>query len=191
VSCIAFCFDAASAAAEAAFFSTFDKPRFGPLAIVFSALSAGVLAWFTIRSNRSMARKQATLALIERNKSTEYYQALSIAFAEIRSDRENGFEQLKTPSNPQIKEQRRKVLEYLNHYELIAVGIAQGALDDSLYKAYRRTTLVRDWRAVEGFVQHLRDNTPESHAPKAFTTFEALAIKWETEAERKSRKEKA
>jgi len=134
-----------------------------------------------------MARKRATIDFVERSESNEYYQSLYSAFTEVRKD-DAGFEQLIDVTNPQVLEQRQKVINYLNHYELMALGIARGMFDEDVYKDFMRSTLVRDWFSVKGFVSHLRTPTSDSGsevtAKKAFCCFEELAEKWAPEVQR-------
>lgn len=79
-----------------------------------SALIAFLMARATIRANQTTARGLATLNLIERSESTEYYQERYVAFRDARQD-ENGLSALFSPSNAVLQKQRRLVLEMLNH----------------------------------------------------------------------------
>lgn len=156
------------------------------LAAVVSGLTAFWVSNRTIRANQDIARKRATLDLIERSESTEFYLSIYAAFREVLATGA-GFDEIKNPEMPAMKEQRRKVIAFLNHYELVAIGIEQGILDEDLYRDFMRGTVVRHWLRAQGFVQHLRADTPDSRAPKAFEKFENLALKWETSAEAKRR----
>ena len=133
-----------------------------------------------------MAKKRATLDFIERSESTEYYQSLYMAFTEVRKD-DGGLVQLRSPTNPELKRQRKKIIDYLNHYEMMALGIEQGMLDESVYKAFMRSTVVRDWFAAKQFVEHLRtpslDSGSDVSSGKAFVCFERLALKWAPEVQ--------
>ncbi|WP_461429252.1 DUF4760 domain-containing protein [Gymnodinialimonas sp.] len=156
------------------------------MAAVVSGITAFWVSNRTIRANQDIARKRATLDLIERSESTDFYLSVYAAFKEVLASNA-GFEQIKDPTMPAVMEQRRKVIAFLNHYELVAIGIEQGILDESLYRDFMRGTVVRHWARAEEFVTHLRSDTPDSRAPKAFEKFEALALKWETPEERKRR----
>lgn len=153
------------------------------IAVVVSAITAFLVARLTIRANQDIARKRATLDLIERSMSTEHYLAIHAAFRESLG-RKAGLEEIIAPSLPAMSDQRRKVIAFLNHYELIAIGIGQGVLDEDLYRTYMRSTVVRHWYNARPFVRHLRRDTPDSNAPQAFEQFEALALKWQTPQER-------
>ncbi len=157
-----------------------------PLILGLSALTAAVISIVSIKANKKIARQRATLDLIERSESTEYYQATYQAFTQVRKDAA-GFDQLINATNPQVTEQRQKVISYLNHYELLAIGIYQGVLDKGLYKRFMRSTVVRDWHEAEPFINHLRRPTPDSgsevSASKAYSNFERLAKEWAPEVQ--------
>jgi len=70
----------------------------------------------------------------------------------------------------------------LNKYELVAVGIKQGTIDEKLYKKWCRTTLVKDWIACKAFVMQLRHN---ADIPTYYCEIEELAKRWATSDERK------
>ena len=158
-----------------------------PAIIAISALTAAVLSILSIRTNREIARKKSSIDLIVQTQSTEYYQGLRRAFHDIRMD-DAGFDQIYAPTNPEVLKQRQMVLNYLNHYELIAMGIFDGILDEQVYKNYMRSILVRDWFAAVAFIEHIRTPTPDSGADvpasAAFSQFERLALKWAPEVKR-------
>lgn len=160
------------------------------LAALVSAVTAFLVSSRTIRANRDMARKRATLDMIERSESNAFYLSIYAAFRDVITSAD-GFAEITTSQLPAIMEQRRKVIAFLNHYELVAIGIEQGILDEELYRMFLRGTLVRHWDSAEAFVNHLRADTPDSNAPVAFEKFEALARSWETGVERKKRLERA
>jgi hypothetical protein len=152
-----------------------------PLIVFLSALSAGVISITSILSSKSVAKKRATLDMIERSESTEYYQSLYVAFSQVRKD-PAGLMQLVDITNPHLLEQRQKILNFLNHYELIAIGIKMDILDESVYETFMRSTVVRDWDVAADFIAHIRNPSPDSgsevSASLAFSEFEALARKW-------------
>jgi hypothetical protein len=152
-----------------------------PLAIFGSALIAAGLSWLAIKTNRAIARKRATLDLIERSESQPYYRDLYEAFKSVRDD-PTGFEPLVSPTNPTLKKQRQDVLAFLNHYELIALGCGSDVLDKDFYCGWMKAAVVRDWEATERFVHTIRrpigDSEHVDGHNKAFSEFEKLAIEW-------------
>ena len=158
-----------------------------PLVIGTAATVAATISVISILSNKKVARQRATLDLIERSESTEYYQALYAAFTQVRKD-PAGLMQLAEITNPHLMEQRQKVLNFLNHYELMAIGIKMGILDEEVYKTFMRSTVVRDWEVSKAFISHIRSPTPDSGsevgAGGAFSDFQELAEKWGPEVVR-------
>lgn len=157
-----------------------------PLVILISAIAAGYLSIESIRANRDIARKKATLDLIERTASTEYYQKSYVAFRDIRTS-DDGFEQIFNPSNNAMIKQRQMVISFLNHYEIISIGIEKNILDEGVYKDYMKSMVVRDWFESERFIKHLRTPTSDSgsgvDASAAFTNFEIMALRWAPEVQ--------
>ena len=117
--------------------------------------------------------------LIERSETHSHYQELYESFRNVRED-DHGLDQLKEPTNPALKKQRRDVLAFLNHYELIALGCHKGILDEDLYREWMRSAIVRDWEAAEDFIVSLRypEDADQPNRPQIFEHFEGLATRW-------------
>lgn len=49
----------------------------------------------------------------------------------------------------------------LNQYELIAVGIHAGILDEEMYRSFYRGTVLKDWRASSEFIHEERKENPK------------------------------
>ncbi len=123
--------------------------------------------------------------MIEKVESTPHYQNLHAAFSYHR--RQDSFAKLHDPKETKDKDERQAVLNYLNHYELIAIGISKKILDEQIYKSWMRGPFVRDWNAAAGFIQRERwkwdDGTRawEYHAV-LFENYQAIACRWSTDA---------
>jgi hypothetical protein len=74
------------------------------------------------------------------------------------------------------RETKAAILAVANRYETFAIGIQEGAIDERMYKRWWRATLVRDWRALQPFVEHM-----QKKAPNAYIEFGVLAEKWHEE----------
>ena len=142
-----------------------------PLVYGTAAVIAAVIAISAIVANRKMVRLRASLDLIERTESQQFYHDIRNAFREASAA---NFENLTV-------EQRQKVFFLLNHYEIIAIGCKHKVLDKRFYAHWMRSVLVRDWRRVENFVWALRHPPNRPPAPHIFEHFEALAREWERE----------
>lgn len=122
----------------------------GPAVVALSAL----IAWFGIRNVREVARQRATLDFIEKVESTPHYRTLNQAFSRLRRSR--GFLHLSDPQDEADRSDRQAVNDYLNHYELVAVGIRRNILDAAIYRKWMLSAFVRDWNAASPFVQRER-----------------------------------
>lgn len=159
----------------------FDEPAdLTPLIILLSAIAAGWGVW----SARRTARQRATLDLIEKVESTGHYRSLHSTFASRR--RSNNFSPLHDPM-PGDEDDRQAVLDYLNHYELVSIGIRSKILDGTIYKRWMFGPFIRDWNAASEFIQRERWKwdtkkcTWEYH-PKLFEHYQSVACEWSTEA---------
>lgn len=147
---------------------------------MLTAAIAGYIALQSIDNARQLARRKATLDLIEKVKSSEHYRTLTDAFTTVR--RTNGFAHIVRPTDVASKRLRGQVLDYLNHYELVAIGIRKDILDAGMYRDWMETAFVRDWNAVADWVQSVRvinDTGRPGYNHKAFANYQWLAREWD------------
>ena len=152
-----------------------------PSLILLSALAAG---WGVI-SQRGTARRRATLDMIEKVESAPHYRSLHAIFSYHR--RTNSLLRLNDPKEAKDKEDRQSVLDYLNHYELVSIGILRGTLDEAIYKKWMFGPFVRDWNAASDFVQRERwkwDPKKEKwdYHHQLFEHYQKIAIRWDHNA---------
>jgi hypothetical protein len=126
------------------------KALLSPVLVLLSAL----VAIIGIRNVRAVARQRATLDIIEKFESTEHYRALNEAFSTVRKSA--GFAALHDPATAASKKTRGQVQDYINHYELVAIGIRNNILDAKIYRTWMASAVVRDWNAAAEYVQHER-----------------------------------
>jgi hypothetical protein len=164
-----------------------NAPVWVPLA---SIIVSGMTALLGIGRARStahrVAREKATLDLIEKRESTEYYISKIQLFSRLRLD--IGFDHLH-PRTVANSADRQSVLNYLNHYELVSLGICKRVLDGTLYQEWMGSTFVRDWNAASSFIDRMRwkrreGGGPWYYDPKPFENFERMACRWSKEAVR-------
>lgn len=141
------------------------------------------IAWLALRNTRSVARQKATLDLIEKKESTEHYRALSRRFSELR--RGPGFAHLNDPVAGD-KADRQVVIDFLNHYEIVAIGIRQNILDARIYRAWMEGAFVRDWNAARDWIQRERwkarvDGSWE-YRGSIYGHYQSVACAWSREA---------
>ena len=71
---------------------------------------------------------------------------------------------------------RSHILSIINNYEFIALGIREGALDESIYKRAVYSQVMRDWKAMKAFVMELRR---QNQIDTLFQELELLAKRWD------------
>jgi Domain of unknown function (DUF4760) len=113
-----------------------------------------------ILNARDLARNKATLDLIEKRESTDHYRSINQTFSRLRKT--VGFAHLNDPTTEADVGDRQAVVDYLNHYEMVAIGIERKLLDATLYRRWMEGAYVRDWNAAVGWVQRERWKTDDS-----------------------------
>ena len=152
-----------------------------PIAILISAFIGANIALQNIKSARQIAREKATLDLIEKTESTEFYRENHSVFRDRRLS--NTIMRLTDPKSEADRRDRARLYDYLNHYELISIGIRKNILDEDFYKNWMRTAFLRDWEAAAEFIQRERwkqkDDTEEwEYNAKLFEHYNELAHQW-------------
>ena len=139
-----------------------------------------IVAWVTIRSNRAMARLKATLDLIEKSESSDYYLRINRSFSQVR--REGLFDRLDNPMTAWAQVLRTDVGAYLNHYELVALGIENAILDEAMYKAWMAGPFVRDWNAAADWLQRERwrrgSDGGMTYRASLYGSYQRIALRW-------------
>lgn len=145
---------------------------------------SAVIAFFAMRNTRSVARQRATLDLIEKMESVEHYRDINATFSNLR--RTIGFAHLSNPQSDEDKIARRCVTDYLNHYEMVAIGFQQGILDAAFYRAWMEGAFVRDWNAAIDWIQRerwkCRDDGTWYYYPRHYEYYQAYACMWSKES---------
>lgn len=145
----------------------------GAGAAVFTIYKNGVLNRQSNEHNEKIARQRATIDLIMSQRADLSLSESKQAVSQIHNC---GGEFVALAATSQEGEQNRKhLLAILNNYEFIALGIREGALDDSIYKRAVYSQVLRDWKAMQPFILELRR---QKSIPTLFQEFEHLAKKW-------------
>lgn len=155
---------------------TQNSQWFSPLAILVSAVIGGRVAWSAVNANREIARKRATLDVILKSESDEYFERIYAVFSSEKR-RASGLETLLKAETDGEKKSKIEVDNFLNHYELIAISITQNILDESFYKDWMKTTYIKHYKESKAYIDGIRVKSPE-----AYTNFQALAEKWDKKA---------
>jgi len=123
---------------------------FFPVVLLVVSLISLAFAYRAIVNTRAIARQKATLDLIEKVESSEHYRKLVKTVTALTPA---GFLALNDPQDDAAKVERQNLLDYLNHYELVAVGIENDILDDKIYRRWMQSFAVTDWNRAADFVQ--------------------------------------
>lgn len=147
------------------------------------AISA-VIAFMAMKTTRAVARQRATLDLIEKRESTGHYRKIAGTFSRIR--RAEGFAPLSNPRTEEEKADRLGVVDYLNHYELISIGILNNILDERIYRTWMRGPFTRDWNAAADWIQRERWKRQEdgswTYYDSSFANYQQVALRWSPDA---------
>ncbi|NVK14941.1 MAG: DUF4760 domain-containing protein [Rhodobacteraceae bacterium] len=167
---------------------TLDYWRLGLGLLSPIVLVIGVyVALRNIGAAKETARRKATLDMIEKVESMPHYRAMHETFAYHR--RLDSFLRLIDPQETKDREERTNVHDYLNHYELVSIGIKNEILDEDFYKSWMKGPFVRDWNAAAKFVQRERwkydaDTKTWTYHEQLFEHFQSIAVAWSEEAKR-------
>lgn len=144
-------------------------------AIVVSAI--GVI--ITVLWMSRIACRRATLDIVMMEQTDQGTMERRTAFVKLRDA--GHLSKWADPANTHSDESAI-LRSALNKYELVAIGIKKGTVDEASYKAWCRTTLVKDWIECKALVMQLRQN---AHVPTYYVEFEKLAKRWATSDERR------
>lgn len=127
---------------------------FGPLAIIVSAVFAFVVGWRAITVQRRVARNRATLDVLFRLESDQSFLKAAAVYRDVKNGR--GFLSLlgdDSKKSNRDKEEEFYVDTYLNHLELICVGISEDTIDELFVFQYMRGSMVHDWHASKEYIK--------------------------------------
>jgi hypothetical protein len=150
-----------------------------PAVVATGTILSLLVACAAILTNRKIARAKATLDLIDATETREFYVALYEHFRRVRTDAIFRTTMLDGTSKTAAADLNR-CYEYLNHYEVIAIGFKVGILDEKFYRRWMEWVVLRDYKAGAPIIVAARhDHEPDNPGdPKAYCDFEKLCIKW-------------
>ncbi|MCH9051752.1 MAG: DUF4760 domain-containing protein [Proteobacteria bacterium] len=159
-----------------------------PGAITFSALLGATVAAIAVYTQRNIAKKREALKILLERESESYYQDNKKAFIKVR-DSSGGFSELakmlkdKTKGNEETNKQYTAVVNHLNHYEIISIGIRRNIIDEKICKSWMRSDFIRHWRDAAEFINAARELNS-----RYFALFTVVAEKWTKEDAKDKRK---
>jgi len=139
--------------------------------VVFAAV--GVVA--TIVWNRIVTRRRATIDILLADQTNFELLKVRAEFA-----RHNGSFDPLFDRSTWFTPESFFLISICNRYELVAIGIQEGIVDERLYKKTWRTTLVRDWIRLRSGIISRRN---QANHPAMFCEFETLAKRWANASE--------
>ena len=145
-------------------------------ALIFNALQVKALK-IQNTQNEKKARQRATIDLALHERVDVSYLDCKKKFIEMRDSGDINLTNLACDIKAN-KTQNDIVFAYLNHYEFLACGIFEEALDGGIYKRMRKTSVVNDWNALKPYIYELRK---QRNNQKIYCEFERLVTQWENE----------
>lgn len=143
------------------------------------ALSA-IIAIFTLWRNERQAKKRATIDLVLMETQDSTFRDIKEKFGQYRKEKMN-FTRMACEELTDHPEENEVILSILNHYEFIASGVFEGALDEKIYKRMKKGVFVRDWKALQPYVTELRRKEDRKNI---FIETQKLAEKWDKEKDK-------
>ncbi len=172
------------------------------LAIWTAGIITITIGFLTIRTQRSINRRRATIDMFMKKIWDEDYLKAAGAFADVMKDqtklmnlhdsfaRALDLKRRNEWANLSAAEKERfefatsviyDVVKVLNDRELIAIGIRDGAYDDAICRRWWYSTFLREWKLSSTFVARIRTDPQLGAAAAAFTQMQELAERWESQ----------
>ena len=144
-----------------------------------AALLAAAVAFLAILSHRRTTARKTTLDFILKHELHDpIWLALRLKVRPILKDPAKWGAIVEAESTPD----KQDVLAWLNHHEIVAVGVKHRALDGTLYFDWLGSLYRADWDLAHSFVRTLREHEEATlssdgthQRSRAFVEFEKLA----------------
>lgn len=142
-------------------------------AVLIAAALAGIIAIWGIFSQRAISARQTTIQYLrDAERDHDMIQARS-TFQRLTKE-PAGLAVYGSEKKAQ-SEEARSIKMVLNDYELLAIGIERGILDDKTYRRWFRSAAVKDWRNAAPYVMAIRHRTSND---ALFHEFEEMARRY-------------
>lgn len=126
------------------------------------ALVSVIVAYLAYRSTRKATRRRATLDMVMKTLMDNDVQEEYRKFRDlIRKDQDSTdpFDMTAiATANAVGNDDRNTVLQQLNIYELMALGIRRGLFDEALYKRWYHNQFMMDYEGVSELIDALQSN---------------------------------
>jgi hypothetical protein len=139
------------------------------IAASLAIIATAVFAYRQVNAIMESNRLSKTLDLLVGIQTNTHWREDRKKFIDLR-DSQSGLK----PYAKQASEDCLAIKGILNRYELIAIGIQHGILDENMYKKYQKGTLIKDYRQSAAFIEEERIENP-----KYWVEMQRLAEKFE------------
>lgn len=157
------------------------------LQIIAILITAGML-WFNAKQvkalqkqnaqNEKKAQQRATIDLALHERTDQLYISYKMEFLRLKKlahqDKTKSLTIYACDLDKYEKE-NTALSNYLNHYEFLACGIFEEALDGEIYKRMRKTSILRDWEDLKPYVMELRNQRKNN---RIYCELESLVKSW-------------
>jgi|GEM_PF-3884273 hypothetical protein len=163
--------------------------RIAPLIIAFGSFVTAFFAIKTFRENRAQNKRDTTVSMITRMTCDGHVTEMMEKFRQLRyhlkgMDRE--IKDWESAKNTQFIfggrsfDASRAIKDMYNFYEVLALGVEKGWLDESIIRSFWRTSYVLDWLDFQDVIVSFGNESSE-----VFKKYENMAYQWANIEERK------
>lgn len=124
-------------------------------AVLLSALIATVIAIWGIISQRGITARQATLEFMRATESDRDMIAARATFNRLA--KANGG--LGPWAIQPLTKEFKHIRMVLNEYEMVAIALQRGILDDTIYRRWYRSGIIQTWNYAAPFILTRRNET--------------------------------
>lgn len=124
-------------------------------AVVLTAGLAALIAIWGILSQRTITARASTLEFIRNSESDHDMIKARAEFAKLSRD-PDGLGKWATQQN---SDEFKHIRMTLNEYEMVAIGIQRGIFEDTIYRRWHQSGVIRAWKAAAPFVFARRNST--------------------------------
>lgn len=153
-------------------------PPYATMLLIVTAIN---LAYrhFEFRRTQRRSCAQATLQLLDTTELSPEHRDLMHSFSQVTS-KYGGFDRLIDLDTAGLSTSvRRDVISLLNHYEIVALGILKGAIDEDYCRQYLRYIFLARWQEAEPYIRELRRREKNRRRAKTiYNHFEKLVRRW-------------
>lgn len=139
-------------------------------ALIFNALQVKAVRTQNIQ-NEKKARQRATIDLALHERIDTKFIECRKKFAELRD--QNKLTSLACEKANKIDNDA--IMGFLNHYEFLACGIFEEAIDGELYKRMMKTSVIRDFDSLKPYIMEIRNQRQNQNI---YCEIEKLVEQW-------------